>query len=144
MTEKALGLLGLMRKANAVMIGEEDTGKAAKEHMAKLLVVASDSSENARKRASEYTGCCKAPLITAPFTKAEISDSVGKHGCSMLAVCDIGFADAFMKILSAAAPDEYSEAAGVISRRAEDSRKRKVKGLPTQKNKRIGNRRNNA
>lgn len=144
MTEKALGLLGLMRKANAVLIGEEDTGKAAKEHMAKLLILASDSSENARKRAFEYTGCCKAPLITAPFTKAEISDSVGKHGCSMLAVCDIGFADAFMKILSAAVPDEYSEAAMVISRRAEDSRKRTVKGLPKQKNKRIGNRRNNA
>lgn len=142
MTEKALGLLGLMRKANAVSIGEDDTGKAAKDHAAKLLVLASDSSENARKRAAEYTNFCKAPLITAPFTKAEISTGVGKHGCSMLAVCDIGFADAFMKILSTAAPDEYGEVAEIMHRRAQDSRK--SKGLPTQKNKRIGNRRNNA
>ena len=35
---KALNLLGLMRKANAIRIGEEDTGSAVREHAAKLVL----------------------------------------------------------------------------------------------------------
>ena len=41
MREKALNLLGLMRKANALRIGEEDTGSAVREHEAKLVLLAS-------------------------------------------------------------------------------------------------------
>ena len=52
MREKALNLLGLMRKANALRIGEEETGAAVREHEAKLVLLASDASPNARKRAS--------------------------------------------------------------------------------------------
>ena len=50
MREKALNLLGLMRKANALRIGEEETGAAVREHEAKLVLLASDASPNARKR----------------------------------------------------------------------------------------------
>ena len=38
MREKALNLLGLMRKANALRIGEEETGAAVREHEAKLVL----------------------------------------------------------------------------------------------------------
>ena len=41
MKEKALNLLGLMRKANAAAIGETDTGAAARAQTAKLVVLAS-------------------------------------------------------------------------------------------------------
>ena len=85
MREKALNLLGLMRKANALRIGEEETGAAVREHEAKLVLLASDASPNARKRASGYMYGSKAPLITVPFTKEEISEHVGKPGCSMAA-----------------------------------------------------------
>ena len=51
MREKALNLLGLMRRANALSIGEEDTGSAVREHAAKLVLLASDASPNAKKRA---------------------------------------------------------------------------------------------
>lgn len=74
MREKALNLLGLMRKANALRIGEEETGAAVREHEAKLVLLASDASPNARKRASGYMYGSKAPLITVPFTKEEISE----------------------------------------------------------------------
>ena len=43
MREKALNLLGLMRKANAVQIGETDAGAAARAGSAKLLILASDA-----------------------------------------------------------------------------------------------------
>ncbi len=143
MKEKALNLLGLMRKANALRIGEEDTGSAVREHAAKLVLLASDASDNAKKRASGYMYGSKAPLIRLPFTKEEISEHVGKSGCSMAAVCDIGFADAFMKLLCDISPTEYEDAAQTIQRRAQISKKRKNDSTP-QKNKRTGKRRTNA
>lgn len=143
MREKALNLLGLMRKANALRIGEEDTGSAVREHEAKLVILASDASDNARKRAAGYMYGSKAPLITAPFTKAEISEHVGKSGCSMAAVCDIGFADALMKLLCGISPGEYGEAAETIQIRARISKERKNDSTG-QKNKRTGKRRTNA
>lgn len=143
MKEKALNLLGLMRKANALRIGEEDTGSAVREHAAKLVLLASDASDNAKKRASGYMYGSKAPLIRLPFTKEEISEHVGKSGCSMAAVCDIGFADAFMKLLCDISPTEYEDAAQAIQRRAQISKKRKNDSTP-QKNKRTGKRRTNA
>ena len=143
MREKALTLLGLMRRANALSIGEEDTGSAVREHAAKLVLLASDASPNAKKRAAGYLYGSKAPLITAPFTNEEISLHVGKSGCSMAAVCDIGFANAFMKLLCGISPAEYDEAAQTIQRRAIESKKRKNDSIRL-KNKRIGKRRTNA
>lgn len=143
MREKALNLLGLMRRANALSIGEEDTGSAVREHAAKLVLLASDASPNAKKRAAGYMYGSKAPLITAPFTKEEMSLHVGKSGCSMAAVCDIGFANAFMKLLCKISPAEYDEAAQTIQRRAIESKKRKNDSIRL-KNKRIGKRRTNA
>lgn len=143
MREKALNLLGLMRRANALSIGEEDTGSAVREHAAKLVLLASDASPNAKKRAAGYMYGSKAPLITVPFTKEEISLHVGKSGCSMAAVCDIGFANAFMKLLCEISPAKYDEAAQTIQRRAIESKKRKNDSIRL-KNKRIGKRRTNA
>ncbi len=143
MREKALNLLGLMRKANALSIGEEDTGSAVREHAAKLVIVASDASDNAKKRAAGYMHGSKAPLITVPFTKEDISEHVGKSGCSMAAVCDIGFADAFMKLLCGISPEEYGDAAQTIQRRAQIGKKRKNDST-RQNNKRTGKRRSNA
>lgn len=143
MKEKALNLLGLMRKANAVCIGETETGTAVREHEAKLVILASDASENARRRAESYLYESKAPLITVPFTKAEISSHVGKCGCSMAALCDIGFADAFMKLLCEISPEDYNNTAQIIRFRFEESKRRKAE-KSLQNKKRTYKRRNNA
>ena len=58
------------------------------------------------------------------------------------AVCDIGFADALMQRLCDISPQEYDEAAQIIQRRAQESKKRKDD--VRQKNKRTGKRRTNA
>ncbi len=141
---KALSLLGLMRKANAIRIGEEDTGTAVREYAAKLVLLAADASENAQKRAKGYMYSSKAPLIVIPFTKQEISESVGKPGCSMAAVCDIGFAEAFMNILAELSPSQYEQTARLISDKAGKNKKRMIEGSEHRNNKRIGQRRNNA
>lgn len=142
MKEKALNLLGLMRKANAAAIGETDTGAAARAQTAKLVVLASDASSNAQSRANGFVHGRDIPLITLPFTKQEISEHVGKSGCSMAAICDLGFADAFLKLLCE--HDGYADTAKAISERLENQKQRKHETKAHEKNKRTGKRRTNA
>ena len=144
MKEKALNLLGLMRKANAAMIGETDTGAAARAQTAKLVVLASDASANAQSRAKGFVYERNIPLITLPFTKMEISEHVGKSGCSMAAICDLGFADAFMKLLKELDEESYADTAQAISEKLKSQKQRQREAKAHEKNKRTGKRRNNA
>lgn len=144
MKEKALNLLGLMRKANAAQIGETDTGTAVRGDDAKLVLLAADASDNAISRAKGFVYGRNVPLVTSPFTKEEISDHVGKNGCSMMAICDTGFADALMKCLTAIDSDKYSAAAEEIASKLAREKQRRRESMAHEKNKRIGKRRNNA
>ena len=144
MREKALNLLGLMRKANAVQIGETDAGAAARAGSAKLLILASDASDNAKSRAKGFVYGKGIPLITVPFIKEEISAHVGKRGYSMAAVCDSGFADSFIKLLQLISPGMYDETAQKIAAELAREKQRRRERSAHEKNKRIGKRRNNA
>lgn len=143
MREKTLNLLGLMRKANAIAVGEMNTGGAVRAGKAKLLLLAADASDNARSRARGFTHGRDIVTVTLPFTKDEIAAHVGVSGCAMAAITDIGFANAFMKSLAAAVPDGYDESAAEIQRRFEKADRRKKEAAAHEKNKRIGKRRNN-
>lgn len=143
MREKTLNLLGLMRKANAIAVGETNTGGAVRAGKAKLLLLAADASDNARSRARGFTHGRDIVTVTLPFTKDKIAAHVGVSGCAMAAITDIGFANAFMKSLAAAVPDGYDESAAEIQRRFEKADRRKKEAAAHEKNKRIGKRRNN-
>ncbi|MDO4815314.1 MAG: ribosomal L7Ae/L30e/S12e/Gadd45 family protein [Bacillota bacterium] len=143
MNEKALNFLGLMRKANAIQIGETDTGAAVRAQHARLIVIASDASGNARKRAESFVYGRNVPLIEVPFSKEEISDKVGKNGCSMAAICDIGFADAFIKALCADEPEKYADTAVIIEESLKKANKLKQERKTHETNKRNGKRRKN-
>lgn len=143
MREKTLNLLGLMRKANAIAVGETNTGGAVRAGKAKLLLLASDASDNARSRARGFTHGRDVVTVTLPFTKDEIAAHVGVSSCAMAAITDIGFANAFMKSLAAAVPEGYDESTAEIQRRFEKADRRKKEAAAHEKNKRIGNRRNN-
>ncbi len=143
MREKTLNLLGLMRKANAIAVGETNTGGAVRAGKAKLLLLAADASDNARSRARGFTHGRDVVMVTLPFTKDEIAAHVGVSGCAMAAITDIGFANAFMKSLAAAVPEGYDESTAEIQRRFEKADRRKKEAAAHEKNKRIGKRRNN-
>ena len=143
MREKTLNLLGLMRKANAIAVGETNTGGAVRAGKAKLLLLASDASDNARSRARGFTHGRDVVTVTLPFTKDEITAHVGVSSCAMAAITDIGFANAFMKSLAAAVPEGYDESTAEIQRRFEKADRRKKEAAAHEKNKRIGKRRNN-
>lgn len=143
MREKTLNLLGLMRKANAIAVGETNTGGAVRAGKAKLLLLAADASDNARSRARGFTHGRDVVTVTLPFTKDEIAAHVGVSSCAMSAITDIGFANAFMKSLAAAVPEGYDESTAEIQRRFEKADRRKKEAAAHEKNKRIGKRRNN-
>jgi len=142
MREKALNMLGLMRRANAIAIGETNTGAAVRSGKAKLLLLATDASDNARRRAEGFVYGRNTIMLRVPFTKEEISDHVGLNGCSMAAVTDIGFANALMKSLAALWPEEFSAAAEETAKRFSKAEKRKSEAAACERNKRNGKRRN--
>ena len=138
MREKILHLLGLMRRANAIAVGEVNTGATARGGKAKLLLLASDASENARHRAEGFTAGRNLPLLELPFTKEEFSSCVGVNGGSMAAITDLGFANALLKALAIEQPERYGALAAELEARYARSRNDQQ-----GRNKRIGKRRTN-
>lgn len=140
MRERALQLLGLMRRAGAIAVGEDNTGAAVRGGRAKLLLIAADASENARKRAAGFAGGQKVLTVLLPFGKEELSAHLGVYGCSMAAVLDAGFAGAFMGLLAQEWPEEYEETAREVRERCERVQKRR-RSAAQERKKRIGKRR---
>lgn len=141
MSDKNLSLLGLMRRASAIEIGEENAGSAVRGGKAKLLLLASDASENAVKRAEGFAYGRNVLTVQLPYTKAEISAAVGLAGCSMAAVTDLGFANSLMGSLAAEMPEKYGELAAETAKRFEKAARRKKTAEAGGRNKRNGKRR---
>ena len=125
MREKALNMLGLMRRANAIQIGEDKTGAAVKAGKAKLMLLAADASDNAHRRAETFISGRNVQLVPLPFDKAELSERLGVNGCSMAAVTDLGFANAFVKLLLGLDSDSYCEIAQQVEKRFDKAERRK-------------------
>ncbi len=86
--------LGLMRRAGKLQAGEAGTGQAAREGEARLILLADDASDNARKRAEGFAARAGVPLFCLPASKDELAKALGVTGGAMFAVCDEGFARA--------------------------------------------------
>ena len=143
MSDKILNMLGLMRRANAIQIGETNTGAAVRGGKAKLLLLAADASDNARSRAEGFARGRSVLTVPLPYTKEEISASVGVNGCSMAAITDIGFANAFAAALSQEYPGKYDELASAVGQRFSKAERRKKEAAAHERNKRNGKRRTN-
>ena len=141
MSERLLNMLGLMRKAGAIAIGEVNTVGACRAGKAKVLLLAADASDNARSRAEGFTRGRSTVTVRLPFTKEDISAHVGVNGCSMAAVTDIGFADAVAKKLAALDPEKFTGAAERMAIKAQRARERKLEQLAHEKNVRAGKKR---
>ncbi len=142
MREKTLKFLGLMRRANALQSGENNAGEAVRGGKGKLLLLASDASPNARKRAEGYTGGRSCLLLELPFTKEELGGALGQGDCSMAAVTDLGFANALVKRLTELDAARYGETAEEVARRFSKAERRKSE-TAKERNKWNGKRRTN-
>lgn len=123
---KALNYLGIARKSGAIETGEDNSSGLVKAGKAKVLVVASDTSDGAKRRAEGYVFETNALLVEVPFTKDEIAGITGKSGCSMAAITDLGLAVAFVKALADEFGESYSGAYETLKAAQERAERRKA------------------
>lgn len=129
--------IGIAKKAGAIEIGETNSGAAVRSGKAKLLVLASDASDNARRRAENFIYGRKTRLVVLPYSKEELCSMTGRSGCSMAAFTDTGLAAAFLEKLAEIDPT-YREAANAVAEKNETVMQRKREARAHEKNKRIG------
>ena len=127
MEARAMGLIGLMRRAGAIEIGEDNSGSAVSAGKAKLLLTAADASENALRHAERFTQGRRVITVPLHYTRDELGKALGIGGCSMAAVTDIGFANALMKALSEQEPDMYAQDEETIEHRQSKTARLKKK-----------------
>ncbi|MBQ3482522.1 MAG: hypothetical protein IJH48_09435 [Oscillospiraceae bacterium] len=125
MTDKALKLLGLMRPAGVIEIGADRAAEAARAGRARALLLASDISETALRKAVFALEGRSALDLKLPYTRQELSDALGVGDCTMAAITDMGFAEAFVKLLAANDPEGFADAAAVLTAKHEKMRRRR-------------------
>ncbi|MDR1132232.1 MAG: 50S ribosomal protein L7 [Oscillospiraceae bacterium] len=126
--DRALSYIGLAKKAGALEIGETDAGAAVRAGKARLLILASDASDNAKRRAEGFVCGTQTPLRTVPFTKETLSRTAGAGGCAMAAFTDLGLAAAFAGALAGAEPS-FSDAAALLAQKDQKARQRRHETL---------------
>ena len=140
--DKALNYLGLMRKAGACALGETDCGSACRAGKAKVLLLASDASDNAHSRAKGFVYGRNIPMIVLPYTKMELAGRLGRGAVSMMAVYDLGLAVALVKALNT--DGKYTAVAAQLEEKLEQQNKRKAEMKAHERNKKLGKRRTKA
>lgn len=134
---KALGYIGLAKKAGAIEIGETNTGAVARAGKCRLLVLAADASDNARHRAEGFIHGKQTPMITLPFDKAALSQMTGVGGCSMAAFTDIGLASVFIAALAEEEP-AYLETAALLAQKNQKAQQRRKEALTHERKLKTG------
>ena len=135
MTDRILGLIGIMRKASALVIGEDRVSEAMQQGKVKILMMPSDAGDSVRKYAEHAVENRHLQLIELPYQTEMLSAAVGLSNCQIAAVTDLGFAKAVISMLVKQNPGRYETEAESINRRFEkrERRKREKPGLRAKK-----------
>ena len=135
---KVLGLLGLAKKAGQLEVGEEPTGAAARAKDARLLLIASDAAENSYRRLKHFADAGACLYAKLPCTKDELGGALGRTSCAMVAVTDVGFAEAVAKKLAEDNAEVYGEIAEKLRVKAQRAAERRKELEQHEKNVRTG------
>ena len=97
---KALSMISLATKAGKTASGEFCTEKEVKSGLAALVIVATDASENTKKKFQNMCDFYEVPIYFYR-DKDTLGHAMGKEFRASLAVIDPGFAKGIMKHLDA-------------------------------------------
>lgn len=136
--DKLLNLIGLAKKAGKLEVGEEPVGAAARSKHARLILIASDAADNTRRRALHFGEAGECICLEIPPTKEDLGRALGRTSCALLALTDIGFAEAVAKKLAAADEAHYGEAARRLAIKAQRAAERRQELKQHEKNLRAG------
>ena len=134
---KALNYIGIAKKAGAIEIGETNSGAAIRAGKGRILILASDASDNARRRAENYVYGTQTPLVVLPFKKEELSEITGTTGCSMAVFTDVGLATVFMAALAENEPS-FGATAELLAVKNAKTKMRKKEAVAHERNRKTG------
>lgn len=97
MNKPVLNLLGLAERARKLTSGEGMVMDAIRHHKAKLVIVATDASQNTKEKALNKGEYYQVPVIIA-LESASLSQSIGKQR-KIIAITDEGFANKIQSLL---------------------------------------------
>lgn len=97
--DKVLSLIGLAMKAGRCTSGEMMTEGETKSGRAKLVIIASDASDNTKKKFRDMCKFYKVPMYIYG-DKDTLGHAMGKEFRASLAILDEGFADGIQKELN--------------------------------------------
>ena len=96
--DKVLSLIGLAMKAGRCISGETMTESETKSGRARLVIIASDASENTKKKFRDMCKFYKVPIYIYG-DKDTLGHAMGKEFRASLAILDEGFADGIQREL---------------------------------------------
>lgn len=137
---RALGMLGLAKKAGFLEIGDESVSVSAKRGKAQLILSASDASDGSKRRAAGYAEMCGAFYGEFMMDKAELSSVIGRGAPGIIAVTDVGLAAGIAARL-AETEGKFSELAAILQEEADRANRRRREAAAHRRNIRTGKRR---
>lgn len=133
-----LSLLGLALRGGNLAVGEEPVEAVARARDARLLLLASDAADNTRRRTVHFSEAGQCLWLQIPCTKAELGRAVGRTSVALVAVTDIGLANAVARRLAALDQAKYGEAAQRLELKAKRAAERQAEMKAHEKNVRTG------
>ena len=97
--DKAIGLLGLARRAGKLQTGEETVSSMLAEKHARLTVLASDAGEAVARKVRGLAAGSRQRVLTIPYDKLTLGAALGRPVVSVAAFADVSLALAFVKAL---------------------------------------------
>ena len=98
-TDKAIGLLGLARKAGKLETGEETVGSLLLQKRARLTLLASDAGSAVARKMHGLAEGTRQRILALPYDKLTLGAALGKQSVSVAACADVSMALAFVKAL---------------------------------------------
>ena len=97
--DRLLSFLGICKRAGYLISGAETVTKAVREGKAKLVLYASDVSDNSLKGVLRAAGAMNVPAEQLPQDKEALSFALGKH-CGIVCTTDAGFAKKISELIN--------------------------------------------
>ena len=99
--KKFLLMLGLCRKAGAMVIGTPSVTESLPKGKTKVVFYALDASANTEKKITDKCKFYGVECVKLPLTSAEMSGAVGKSGAvCALGILDDGFKGQLIKLIN--------------------------------------------
>lgn len=127
--DPVLGTLGLAKRAGKLALGDDMARELCEMGKARCVLVACDAGGSTAKKAALSAERANIPCITLPQDRAALGGALGREGCAVCALGDIGLAASVAKRLAEIDP-QYAEAAEKLS--AKNTRIQSRKGKKKQ------------